>query len=411
MLLREIKKEEFNSFANQVKVRSFEQSIQMGELRQKRGYAVTYLGLKNNQGIQVAALVYQQKILGGFRMELYYGPIYQDKNYLGQFLQELKIYAKKQKVIELSVFPNDSYQIYDTDGQPISEPNQELLNTFEKEGFHHTGFKTGYTSGEIYWQYYKDLKGLDQNSIFKSFSKKGRPLIKKAKTFGIKLRRLERSELKLFKDITSSTSERRDYSDKSLEYYQTFYDSFGDSCEFVVASLNFQEYLDNLTKDQAKLTPKIDRLKAQLEVNPNSEKTKNQLREFSNQFDTFEVRKAEAQEFIDKYGNQDVILAGSLFLYHKQEATYLYSGSYTEFNKFYAPAILQEYVMLEAIKRDIPTYNLLGITGNFDGSDGVLRFKQNFNGYISRKTGRFTYYPSPLKHKLIQFIKTILGRN
>ncbi|MGZ7230826.1 peptidoglycan bridge formation glycyltransferase FemA/FemB family protein, partial [Streptococcus pyogenes] len=46
----------------------------------------------------------------------------------------------------------------------------------------------------------------------------------------------------------------------------------------------------------------------------------------------------------------------------------------------------------------------------FDGSDGVLRFKQNFNGYIFRKMGTFRYYPKPLKFKVLQGIKKILGR-
>ena len=68
---------------------------------------------------------------------------------------------------------------------------------------------------------------------------------------------------------------------------------------------------------------------------------------------------------------------GSLFVYTPQEAVYLFSGSYPEFNKFYAPALLQEYVMTQAIKRGITFYNFLGIMGIFDGSDGVLRFKQN----------------------------------
>lgn len=61
--------------------------------------------------------------------------------------------------------------------------------------------------------------------------------------------------------------------------------------------------------------------------------------------------------------------------------------------------------MSEAIKRGITTYNLLGITGEFDGSDGVLRFKQNYNGYIARKMGTFRYYPHPLKYKLIHNLK------
>ena len=147
-----------------------------------------------------------------------------------------------------------------------------------------------------------------------------------------------------------------------------------------------------------------------MKKNPHSEKKQNQIRELSSQFDTFTTRQEEAQEFITKYGKKDVILAGSLFIYTPQEAVYLFSGSYPEFNKFYAPALLQEHVMLEALKRGIPFYNLLGITGHFDSSDGVLRFKQNFNGYIVRKMGTFRYYPRPLRYKLLNTIKKILRR-
>ena len=67
--------------------------------------------------------------------------------------------------------------------------------------------------------------GHHRKNLLKSFSKKEKPLVKKAKSFGIELKRLNRDELQLFKDITSSTSDRRDYQDKTLDYYQTFYDS------------------------------------------------------------------------------------------------------------------------------------------------------------------------------------------
>ena len=256
----------------------------------------------------------------------------------------------------------------------------------------------------------QDLAGLTEKDLLKSFSKNGKATVKKANTFGIKLTRLERDQLSIFKDITATTSDRREYDDKPLDYYQDFYDSFGQQADFMVASLNFKDYLQNLQKDQEKLGQKIQKLQADLENNPQSEKKQNQLRELSSQFDSFETRKAEAQDLIDKYGDKDQILAASLFIYTPQEATYLFSGSYPEFNKFYAPALLQEYVMTESIKRGIPFYNFLGIMGIFDGSDGVLRFKQNFNGFIVRKMGTFRYYPNPLKFKIIQLIKKILRR-
>lgn len=97
---------------------------------------------------------------------------------------------------------------------------------------------------------------------------------KKAKTFGIKLKKLKRDELSIFKEITSATSDRREYSDKSLDYYQDFYDAFGDNADFMVATLNFQDYFDHLESNQAKLRARIVKLQADLETNPKSEKNK-----------------------------------------------------------------------------------------------------------------------------------------
>ena len=411
MTLTTISKDEFTSFANTVSHRSFIQSVEMADLLERRGNTVQLIAWKQNDQVQVAAILYSLPMTGGLHMEINSGPLYQNKAKLQPFYAALKDYAKENGAMELVIKPYDTYQTFDSDGNPTSEEQTHFLDTLKSLGYQHDGLTTGYPGGEPDWHYVKDMDSITEKNLLNSFSKKGKPLVKKAKSFGIELKRLNRDELQLFKDITSSTSDRREYQDKTLDYYQTFYDSFEDKADFMIATLNFHHYYTNLEKDQAKLAQKIEKLQKDLEGNPNSEKKQNQLREFSSQFDTFEVRKKEAKEYIEKYGNQDVILAGSLFVYMPQESTYLFSGSYTEFNKFYAPAVLQEYMMLETIKRGIPRYNFLGIQGIFDGSDGVLRFKQNFNGYIVRKMGTFRYYPRPLKHKLISLIKLLLGRS
>ena len=411
MTLTTISKEEFTSFANTVSHRSFIQSAEMADLLVERGNTVQFIAWKEDDQVQVAAILYSLPMTGGLHMEINSGPLYQEEAMLEPFYVALKDYAKENSAIELVIKPYDTYQTFDSDGNPTSEEQTHFMDTLKNLGYQHDGLTTGYPGGEGDWHYVKDMEGITEKNLLQSFSKKGKPLVKKAKSFGIELKRLNRDELQLFKDITSSTSDRRDYQDKTLDYYQTFYDSFGDKADFMIATLNFHHYYTNLEKDQAKLAQKIEKLQKDLEVNPNSEKKQNQLREFSSQFDTFEVRKKEAKEYIEKYGDQDVILAGSLFVYMPQESTYLFSGSYTEFNKFYAPAVLQEYMMLETIKRGITRYNFLGIQGIFDGSDGVLRFKQNFNGYIVRKMGTFRYYPRPLKYKMISLIKKLLGRS
>ncbi|KJQ64984.1 aminoacyltransferase [Streptococcus oralis] len=410
MTLTVLTKEDFRIYSESIISRSFLQSTQMGELLEKRGATVTYLALKHTETIKVAAMVYSLPMTGGLHMEINSGPIYSDATYLKEFYKDLQVYAKQHGVLELIVKPYDTFQSFDSNGNPVTEEQQEIIHCLTNLGYYHDGLQTGYPGGEPDWLYVKNLEGITEENLIQSFSKKGKPLVKKAGSFGIQLRRLKRDELSIFKDITATTSKRREYSDKSLEYYEHFYDAFGDRAEFMVATLNFQDYLSQLEKNQENLYKKIADFDEALRKSPDSAQKKKEHKELLHQFETFEVRKAEARKLIVKYGEQKVVLAGSLFIYMPQESTYLFSGSYTEFNKFYAPALLQEHVMLESIKRGIPLYNFLGIQGVFDGSDGVLRFKQNFNGYIVRKAGTFRYYPSPLKYRIICLIKRMLGR-
>lgn len=410
MTLKTLTQEQFIHHISQVEEKSFLQSPEMAQLLTKRGYKTSFIGLEKEGKIVVSALLYTLPMTGGLHMEINGGPVSKNPEDLHNFYQELQTYAKSKGALELIIKPYQTYQTFDSDGKPISPEHSEFIKVLTDLGYQHDGLKTGYPGGEPDWHYVKDLSQIQPDNLIQSFSKKGRPLIKKAKTFGIKIRPLKRDELYLFKEITASTSDRRDYSDKSLDYYEDFYDSFGDSCEFMVASLNFQDYLNNLTVEYQTVADRLAGIENDLAVNPDSAKKKKEKQQILKQAETLQTRQQEAQEFLTKYGQDDIILAGSLFIYTPQETVYLFSGSYTEFNKFYAPAVLQEYVMLESLNRGIPFYNFLGITGHFDHSDGVLRFKQNFNGYIVRKMGTFRYYPNPVKFKLIQLVKTLLNR-
>ena len=386
------------------------QTVEMADLFEKRGFDITFLGLETDGAIQVAGVLYSMPMTGGLHMEINSGPASTSTAYLSEFYKELKAYAKENGAFELIVKPYDTYQSFDNHGNPNDDEKPELISCLTDLGYSYDGLQTGYPGGEPDWHYVKDLSGLTPETLRKSFSKKGRPLVNKTNSFGIKVRKLTRDELHIFKEITASTSERREYTDKPLDYYEAFYDSFGDKCEFVIATINFQDYLKNMQAGHDKIAADLAVLNQKIAEGVNSAKVNKQKAQLDKQISTFDVRLKEAKELIQKHGSEDVVLAGSLFVYTPQEAVYLFSGSYTEFNKFYAPVALQEHVMMEALKRGINFYTFLGIQGIFDGSDGVLRFKQNFNGYIVRKMGTFRYYPRPMLHKIIAIAKKILRR-
>mgnify|MGYP004700922065 FL=1 len=410
MTLKILSREDYEILNTRFKERSFMQTVEMADLLEKRGFDITFLGLETDGAIQVAGVLYSMPMTGGLHMEINSGPASTSTAYLSEFYKELKAYAKENGAFELIVKPYDTYQSFDNHGNPNDDEKPELISCLTDLGYSYDGLQTGYPGGEPDWHYVKDLSGLTPETLRKSFSKKGRPLVNKTNSFGIRVRKLARDELHIFKEITASTSERREYTDKPLDYYEAFYDSFGDKCEFVIATINFQDYLKNMQAGHDKIAADLAVLNQKIAEGVNSAKVNKQKAQLDKQISTFDVRLKEAKELIQKHGSEDVVLAGSLFVYTPQEAVYLFSGSYTEFNKFYAPVALQEHVMMEALKRGINFYTFLGIQGIFDGSDGVLRFKQNFNGYIVRKMGTFRYYPRPMLYKIIAIAKKILRR-
>ena len=391
MTLTTISKEEFTSFANTVSHRSFIQSVEMADLLEKRGNTVQFIAWKQNDQVQVAAILYRLSMTGGLHMEINSGPLYQEKTLLEPFYAALKGYAKKNGAIELVIKPYDHYQTFDSDGNPISEEQRHFLDTLKNLGYQHDGFQTGYPGGEPVWHYLKTIKEADSKSLLKSFNKNCSRNITTALNYDISIRNITREEIPQFKQIIEETGKRQGFEDKSLSYYYDLYDSFGPNAEFVVAEINSTAALAHLDQKISLLNPSAKQYEQQLQK---LEKQKNIVRE------TLAGKESET-----------VPLACALIIYTPSEVTYLFGGSYTKYQKFSAAFLIQYHAMKRALEKGITLYNFLGIQGIFDGSDGVLRFKQNFNGYIVRKMGTFRYYPHPLKYKMISLIKKLLGRS
>ncbi|MEE0950024.1 MAG: peptidoglycan bridge formation glycyltransferase FemA/FemB family protein, partial [Streptococcus equinus] len=217
MTLKILSREDYETLNTTFKERSFMQTVEMADLLEKRGFDITFLGLEADGAIQVAGVLYSMPMTGGLHMEINSGPASTSTAYLSEFYKELKVYAKENGAFELIVKPYDTYQSFDSHGNPNDDEKPELISCLTDLGYSYDGLQTGYPGGEPDWHYVKDLSGLTPETLRKSFSKKGRPLVNKTNSFGIKVRKLNRDELHIFKEITASTSERREYTDKPLD--------------------------------------------------------------------------------------------------------------------------------------------------------------------------------------------------
>jgi len=391
MTFKLLSQEEFIQHTSASSQRSFMQTVEMAELLSKRGFSTQYIGYTDPQGqVVVSAVLYSMPMTGGLHMEINCGPVSTDAQYLPPFYQSLQAYAKKEGALELIIKPYETYQTFDSNGQPTSDEKVELIQQLTDLGFDFDGLQTGYPGGEPDWHYLKDLTDFDEKSLLKSFNKNCSRNITTALNYGISIRNISRDEIPQFKQIIEETGKRQGFEDKSLDYYYDLYDTFGDNAEFLIAEINRANAL-------AYLDQKISLL------NPSSKQYEQQLQKL-------EKQKTIVRETLVDETAETVPLACALIIYNPLEVTYLFGGSYTKYQKFSAAFLIQYHAMKRALEKGITLYNFLGIQGIFDGSDGVLRFKQNFNGYIVRKMGTFRYYPNPLKFKILSLIKKMLRR-
>lgn len=370
---------------------SFLQSIEMADLLEKRGATIQYIGWEEQGTLAISAILYSLPMTGGLHYEINSGPIVTDARHLPDFYKALQDYVKENGGIEFILKPYDHYQTFDSNGNPTEEEQKQLLHPLLDLGYQFDGLQVGYPGGEPVWHYLKDLTDFDAKSLLKSFNKNCSRNITTALNYDISIRNISRDEIPQFKQIIEETGKRQGFEDKSLDYYYDLYDTFGKNAEFLIAEINTADSL-------AYLDQKISLL------NPSSKQYEQQLQKL-------EKQKTLVRETLADETAETVPLACALIIYNPSEVTYLFGGSYTKYQKFSAAFLIQYHAMKRALEKEITLYNFLGIQGIFDGSDGVLRFKQNFNGYIVRKMGTFRYYPNPLKFKALSLIKRLLGRS
>ena len=386
-----ISREEFYQHSLTTSNHSFLQSIEMADLLQKRGATIQYIGWEEQGTLAISAILYSLPMTGGLHYEINSGPIVTDARYLPDFYEALQDYVKENGGIEFLLKPYDHYQVFDSNGNPTEEEQKQLLHSLLDLGYQFDGLQVGYPGGEPTWHYLKDLTDYDAKSLLKSFNKNCSRNITTALNYDISIRNISRDEIPQFKKIIEETGKRQGFEDKSLDYYYDLYDTFKENAEFLIAEINTADALTYL--DQ-----KISLL------NPSSKQYEQQLQKL-------EKQKTIVRETLADETAETIPLACALIIYNPSEVTYLFGGSYTKYQKFSAAFLIQYHAMKRALEKGITLYNFLGIQGIFDGSDGVLRFKQNFNGYIVRKMGTFRYYPNPLKFKTLSLIKRILGRS
>ena len=414
----ELTEMQFEQFAQTHPAGSYLQTSSQARLLARRGWQTALVGLVDDQRVIAAAVLAWIPVRLGNLFQIDGGMLidYQNQSLVNDFIDGVQKFAKQHNGLFLRVVPNEIYRHFDDEGHELGAANQTPQQALIAAGFTHTPATQGWTTNASpSWQYVKDLTPIltaddTTKALRQSFGKDGKYYTKKTDQFGIQVRRLTKSELPAFKALTQHTAERLDYHDKDLDFYETVFDEFGDDAYFVFAEMDFPAYIAGQEAARNHLAEVVSDLDARIAEKPNYKKLQRQRAEYADQHKQHEKRLAQAKVEREQAGQDVVVIAGALFIATGNEMIYLYSGTYDQYKHFYGPYAVQEYAFKQAIARQIPHYNFYGISGVFDGSDGVLGFKQGFAGEAQEKVGTFVKPLNKSKYAIYTFLKKILGR-
>ncbi|MBQ3452880.1 peptidoglycan bridge formation glycyltransferase FemA/FemB family protein [Candidatus Saccharibacteria bacterium] len=317
--------EDFREFANKSPYKSFYQTPEIAKLREESGWTPYYFGVEHSGKIKAATMLVAKPAFLG--KSVYYapgGPLidFEDRELVNFFMKNLKSYAHSHNGYVLHIEPYYELVERGRDGEVVEGgfDHKTALKNLRDAGFIRLP-----ESDEPKYSFAMELKDQTADQIFADMKRNTRNHIRKAEKMGVTVRELKREELSIFKQITESTSARRNFTDKPLSYYEQMYDLFHGRGEvqFLIA--------------EAKSIP----------------------------------------------------MSAAMFMTYGDEVIYLFSGSDEQYMKEYnAQYLIQWHMIKYAVEHGFKRYNFYGIQGLPDKNSkdyGIYDFKK---GFTSDQTGR-----------------------
>lgn len=417
MQFKQITADEFMKFEAHHPQGTFYQTSYQAEVLSERGSSTGYVGVTDDSGALIAGAMYsQRKLRVGYLFEVTSGPLmdYDNKPLVHFFADQMTAYCKSKKGLLLRWLPNLFIKEYGDEGQLLSEANQSAVPNLEAAGFSYTpvtpvGNDGHFSKVSLGYQFVKPLTDLTEETLHQSYRKPVKSALKKAPAYGVKLRQIGYDELDKFQKYTTATADRRGFKDKPLDYYQKCYKAFGDNIKFIFAELNLPDFIQEQKDTILKIQENIAKEEAALIDYPDSKSHKTKKAQFEKQVAPHEKHIQIAKDLRAKYGDI-AVPAGAMFVIQPQEIAYAFSFTNEDFKIFLAPYVIQNHMLTEGVKQHITNYNFYGVTGTFDGKDGVLRFKQGFSGSTFETIGVFERPVRPFMYKCVTGLQHLLGR-
>ena len=412
MKLTEITKSEFKKYADKHPQITFHQTEEWANLKKNNNWNSHYVGLKDNNKIVAAALLLSKQ-LPFIKKNMFYSPRgflidYNNFDLLKIFTEEMKKYVKSKKGIFIKIDPYVEYQEHDNNGDIIENGfnNHQCIENLQKLGYKHFGFNLMQDTLQPRWMHIINTKNKSLDNIMADMESKTRQILRKNEKCGIITREISREELPLFKDIMQHTSDRREFVDRPLSYYENMWDNLHESgiLKILVAEIDFNEYekntLEELNSNKNELEDRITKKEKNI-LKMNDKKYEQSNKQNKDAIERLEKQLEKIKELKKEHGEKK-LLGGILFLIYGNEVLSLYGGSDAKLMQFQSAYSVHFAGIKYAVENKYEKYNFYGITGDFNKENplyGLFLFKKSFGGQVSELIGEFDYIISPFWYK------------
>lgn len=403
MKLKKLTKKEFKTFADKNPEITFHQTEEWANLKKVNNWDAHYIGLEDDNKKIIAGALLLSKTLPIIKKKMFYSPRgflidYNDKKLLKKFTEEIKKYAKKENAIFIKIDPFVEYQEHDNNGDIVKNGynNKDAVENLKSLGYKFFGFNLMQDTLQPRWMHVIETKDRTLDDVMKDMESKTRQILRKNEKCGITTREITRDELPIFKDIMKHTSDRREFVDRPLSYYEAMWDALHDSgiLKILIAEIDFNKYEKNTLEEKEEIEKNLkDRIyKKEKNILKMNEKKYN----FSNKQDEEAIKRLEKQlekikELKDEYGDKE-ILGGILFLIYGNEVLSLHGGSHAKLMQFQSAYTIHFEGVKMAVEGNYNRYNFYGITGDFRKENplyGLYLFKKSFGGHVVELIGEY----------------------
>lgn len=395
MELRELTKKEFDSYALNHPLGSFQQTSFWGRFMEGDKFHAYYVGGFIKERLVGASLLLSYEIKKD-KVRLFYAPRgflidYKNEELLKEFTEEVKKFIIEKHGVFLKIDPYILVRDRDNEGNIIEGG---VYNDFVEVNLTNANFIKVNDKIQPKWLSRINLKDKTIDDIFNNFSPKTRQTVRRNERLGFKVRDFDFKDINKFIGIIDNESKKYNTIVPTKTFYLDLKQTFDGNIKFMEVYFKKDEVTNNIDK-------MIIDVNKEKEVRINNYHNSKMTAEYFIDKELEDEEEIKRLESLKKYFSKcsdDVSMGIYMFITIGNEVVALNGGIVDEYNKLDASYTLHYEMIRYAIENGYKYYNLYEI-GDITDSNNKLKnsynYKKNFGGEVVELVGEYDLVINP----------------